>query len=562
LSLLDKQYGYVKRYHEIVDVMIKHGFGYLVERFGLRPFRSFREKLFGPKPLKEQMLLFSEAQRLRLALEELGPTFIKFGQILSTRHDIIPEEYIKELEKLQDHVQPFEFSEAKKVIEKEFGGKKIEEIFLKFNPEQIASASIGQVYRATLLEGEEVAVKVMRPGIEEIIETDLSILMSFARFAQKHIKESIFFNPVGFVGEFSRIIRLEIDYTHEAQNADKFFLNFMGSDTVKIPAMFWKYTTKHVICQEFLEGIKITDIEKIEAQGMDRKIISTVLSYAYLKMIFEDSFYHADPHPGNILVSPDGKIIFLDFGMAGHIDPLLRGNLTNIIIAIQLNDIDVLIEALTELGLISDVSSESPLMKIKLDELLVKYYDLSSKFIDPAAFLRDLINIFAGTRGRVPTNIMLLSKTLIIREEISRKLDPEHNFGELTQPYVKKMLKDRTKASNIIREAEKTISDLLNLVKNLPKRVNHLLTKAEKGTLRLELEHLGLDGLVEELDIMSNRLSFSMIIASLIVGSSLIIQTRMSPSLFGVPLLGIIGFFIAGFLGIGLLISIIRSGKW
>jgi ubiquinone biosynthesis protein len=542
--------------------MIKHGFGYLVERFGLRPFRSFREKLFGPKPLKEQMLLFSEAQRLRLALEELGPTFIKFGQILSTRHDIIPEEYIKELEKLQDHVQPFEFSEAKKVIEKEFGGKKIEEIFLKFNPEQIASASIGQVYRATLLEGEEVAVKVMRPGIEEIIETDLSILMSFARFAQKHIKESIFFNPVGFVGEFSRIIRLEIDYTHEAQNADKFFLNFMGSDTVKIPAMFWKYTTKHVICQEFLEGIKITDIEKIEAQGMDRKIISTVLSYAYLKMIFEDSFYHADPHPGNILVSPDGKIIFLDFGMAGHIDPLLRGNLTNIIIAIQLNDIDVLIEALTELGLISDVSSESPLMKIKLDELLVKYYDLSSKFIDPAAFLRDLINIFAGTRGRVPTNIMLLSKTLIIREEISRKLDPEHNFGELTQPYVKKMLKDRTKASNIIREAEKTISDLLNLVKNLPKRVNHLLTKAEKGTLRLELEHLGLDGLVEELDIMSNRLSFSMIIASLIVGSSLIIQTRMSPSLFGVPLLGIIGFFIAGFLGIGLLISIIRSGKW
>jgi ubiquinone biosynthesis protein len=279
-------------------------------------------------------------------------------------------------------------------------------------------------------------------------------------------------------------------------------------------------------------------------------------------MIFEDSFYHADPHPGNILVSPVGKIIFLDFGMAGHIDPMLRENLANLIIAIQLNDIDVLIEALTELGLISDVGSEKPLVKIKLEELLTKYYDLSSKFIDPAAFLRDLIDIFAGTGGKVPASIMLLSKTLIIREEISRKLDPEHNFGELTQPYVKKMVKDRTKASHILREAEKTISDLIRLMKNLPKRVNHLLSKAEKGTLRLELEHLGLEGLVEELDIMSNRLSFSMIIAALIVGSSLIIQTRMSPSLFGVPFLGIIGFLIAGFLGIGLLISIIRSGKW
>jgi len=508
------------------------------------------------------MLVLSEAQRLRLALEELGPTFIKSGQILSTRHDLIPAEYIQELEKLQDRVLPFDFSEARKVIEKDFGGKKIEEIFLKFNPEQIASASIGQVYHATLSGGEEVAVKVMRPGIEEMIENDLLILMSLAKFAQKHIKESKFFNPVGFVEEFSRIIRLEIDYTHEAQNADRFYLNFKESENVKIPKIYWEYTRRHVLCQEYLEGIKITDLEKIEAQGMDRKKICLDLSYAYLKMIFEDSFYHADPHPGNILVSPEGKIIFLDFGMAGHIDPLLRENLTNLIISIQLNDVDILIEALAELGLISDLGTESPLVKIKLDELLTNYYNLSSKFIDPSAFLRDLIDIFAGTGGKIPSNIMLLSKTLIIREDISRKLDPEHNFGELTQPYVKKLLTDRAKTSHIIKEAEKSVSDLIRLMKNFPKRVNHLLSKAEKGTLKLELEHLGLDGLVEELDIISNRLSFSMIIAALIVGSSLIIQTRMSPSLFGVPLLGIIGFFIAGFLGIGLLISIIRSGKW
>ncbi len=561
MRLLDKGYAYVKRYREIVDVMIRHGFGYLVDRFGLRPFRSLRERLFGPRPLKEQLLMLSEAERLRLALEELGPTFIKFGQILSTRHDLIPPEYIQELSRLQDRVIPFEYAEAKKVIEKEFG-KNIEEIYQSFNPGQIAAASIGQVYRATLSGGEEVAVKVMRPGVEEVIETDLAILTSLARFAEKHIKESKFFNPVGFVDEFSRVIRHEIDYAHEAKNADRFYVNFAGSATVKIPKMYWKYTTKHVLTQEYSEGIKISDIAQIEALGLDRKKLSIDLANAYLKMVFEDGFYHADPHPGNILASREGIVIFLDFGMAGHIDPVLHENLANLMIAIRRNDIDFLIDALAEIGLISDAGSESPMLKIKLEELLNKYYSLSTKFIDPTAFLRDLIDVFAKTKGKIPTNIMLLSKTLMIRDEISRKLDPEHNFAELTEPYVQKMIEERTKASYIMQEVAKTIWDFAHLIKTFPKKVNHILTKAEKGTLRYELEHQGLDNFIEEIDIMSNRLSFSMIIAALIVGSSLIIQTRMSPSLFGVPLLGIIGFFLAGFLGIGLLISILRSGKW
>ncbi len=561
MRLLDKGYAYVKRYREIVDVMIRHGFGYLVDRFGLRPFRSLREKLFGPRPLKEQLLILSEAERLRRALEELGPTFIKFGQILSTRHDLIPSEYIQELSKLQDRVIPFEYAEAKKVIEKEFG-KNIEEIFQSFNPKQIAAASIGQVYRATLPGGEEVAVKVMRPGVEEIIETDLAILMGLARFAEKHIKESKFFNPVGFVDEFSRIIRHEIDYAHEAKNAERFYVNFAESTTVKIPKTYWKYTTKHVLTQEYSEGIKISDIAQLEASGLDKKKITIDLANAYLKMIFEDRFYHADPHPGNILVSREGNIIFFDFGMAGHIDPVLHENLANLMIAMRRNDIDFLIEALSEIGLIGDAGSESPMLRIKLEELLNKYYSLSTKFIDLTAFLRDIITVFAKSRGKIPANIMLLSKTLMIRDEISRKLDPEHNFAELTEPYVKKMIEERTRASYIMKEAAKTMWDFAHMVKVFPRRVNHILTKAEKGTLRLELGHQGLENFIEELDIMSNRLSFSMIIAALIVGSSLIIQTRMSPSLFDVPLLGIIGFLLAGFLGIGLLISILRSGKW
>ncbi len=306
-------------------------------------------------------------------------------------------------------------------------------------------------------------------------------------------------------------------------------------------------------------------IESLEkALELNPEIVQAMcnLANAYLKMIFEDGFYHADPHPGNILVSSSGIIIFLDFGMAGHVDPVLHDNLANLIISIRINDIDFLIEALTELGLISDAGGESPALRIKLEELLNKYYSLSTRYIDPTAFLIDIIDIFAKSRGKIPANLMLLSKTLMIRDEISRRLDPDHNFAELTEPYVKKMLEERTKASYLMREASKTFWDFTHLARAFPKRINHILSKAEKGTLKFELEHRGHETLIEELDVASNRLSFSMIIAALIIGSSLIIQTGMSPRIFGVPLLGIFGFFLAGLLGMGLIISILRSGRW
>ncbi|SNQ60515.1 ABC1 kinase family protein [Candidatus Methanoperedens nitratireducens] len=561
MDLLDRENAYVKRYRKIVNVLVRYGFGYLVDRFRLRPLRSLRERITGQEPLREQLLALSEAERLRLALEELGTTFIKFGQILSTRYDIVPEEFINEMVKLQDRVPPFDYSEVKRVIENEFR-RSIEEIFLSFDPEPIAAASIGQVHRARLPGGEEAAVKVMRPGIERMIEIDLSILMSLAKFAEKHVKESRSYNVVGFVEEFSRIIRLEIDYIHEARNADNFYLNFEGSTTVRIPRIYWKYITKHALTMEYLEGIKVSDLEQLEGAGHDKKRISRILTNAYLKMIFEDGFYHADPHPGNILVSRDETIVFLDFGMAGYVDPVLRENLADIMIAIRKNDIDLLIESIIELGLISHIGAESPMLRIQLEELVNRYYGLSIKFTDPIEFLQELIRIISKSGGIIPTNVMLLSKTLSIVNEINRKLDPDYNFAELAEPYFNKIIQERTGISYLTGETTKIAWDFIRLVKAFPKRINHILAQAEKGTLKIELEHRGLETVTEKLDVVSNRLSFSLIIAALIVGSSLIIQTRMSPSLWGVPLLGVFGYLLAGIFGMGLIISILRSGKW
>ncbi len=558
MRLLDKQYTYVKRYNAIVKVLVRHGFGYLVDRFGYRPF-SMREKITGP--VAERLRLLSEAERLRLAFEELGSTFIKFGQILSTRHDLLPPEYIKELSRLQDSVPPFEYDKAISAVEKELG-KSIEELFLSFDTRPLAAASIGQVHRARLHTNEDVVVKIMRPGVEEIIETDLFILMSMARFAEKHIKEIKFFNPVGFVDDFTRVIRQELDYTHEAQNADRFYSNFSGNPKVKIPKIYWKYTTRHILTQEYVEGTRVLDIAGIEAIGLDPKDISINISNAYLKMIFEDGFYHADPHPGNILVSREGTIIFLDFGMAGHVDPVLRDNLANLIFAMQRNDLDLLIETMAEIGLISDPGTENQQLKVKLEDFINQYYSLDVKFFDPTLFLRDLIDILIKSGGKIPTNIMLLSKTLMLRDEISRKLDPEHNFAELTEPFIRKMIEDRRTAPYVMNEAMQTVLDFSRLIRRLPRRLNHILSRTEKGSLRLELMHLGLEDMIEELDIVSNRLAFSIIISGLIVGSSLIIGTGMSPTFLGVPLLGIMGFFIAGFMGLGIMFSILRSGKW
>lgn len=557
-GILNREYAHVQRYRQIMDVLIKHGFGYLVDRYGLHP-RSWKERIFGPREIPKKLLAMSGAARFRRALEELGPTFVKFGQILSTRYDMVPQDYIDELSKLQDMVPPFEFWEVRRVIQGEFG-KGIEELFKSFGREPVAAASIGQVHLARLKGGEEVIVKVRRPNIERTIEVDLDILSSLAHFAERHIRETRIFSPVGMVEEFARVIRNELNYVQEAQNAERFYRNFNGYPGVRIPRVFWELTTNKVLTLEYLEGIKISDLEAIDAAGLDRRTLAKSLSNAYLKQIYLDGFFHGDPHPGNIFVTKDGALAFLDFGMAGYIDRITRENLTNLMIAIRNYDLDELIGAISDLGFIRNIGTVYPALRVELEDLINRYYAISTKYISPATFLRDLISLIARHRGRIPSNIMLLSKTLLILDEVNSKLDPEHSFAEHTEPFVNQLIRERTRPTRIIRELADVLWDSYHILRKAPQRIDHILSKAETGTLKLEFEHHGLDRLADETSLLSNRLSISLIISALIVGSSLIIQTGMRPHILGVPALGVLGFLFAAVLGIGLLISILRSG--
>jgi ubiquinone biosynthesis protein len=494
-------------------------------------------------------------------LEELGPTYIKFGQILSTRYDILPKEYIKELEKLQDTVPPFSHDEACRIITEEFG-MPIDEIFEAFSCEPFASASLGQVHLATLPGGDPVIVKVQRPGIREVIDSDLRILRDLAHFADQHIKEARALNPVGVIAEFERIIRAELDYTLEAQNADELRGNFGDDPTVKIPKVYWDYTRWQVLTMEFIDGIKVSDHEAIEQADLDRTTISRNFATAFLKQIFQHGTFHGDPHPGNVLVMEGNVVAFIDFGIIGHLDQVIRADLVDFFIALSENDADSVIDVLAHIGIIDYNKIDLPQFRFEISNMITKYYGMSLRYVNTGVMMREMISMILRYHGNVPSNLLLLSKALMIEEEVCSQLDPDYNLQDLAKPFIHNLVVERMHPKRIVREWMRMIPGFGRLMRGLPHRIDQILLRAEKGTLHLEFEHHGLDHIVAELDVMSNRIASSMIISALIIASALVIQSGMRPFVCGVPVLGIIGFVIAGILGMGLVLSIIRSGRF
>jgi len=539
-----------RRYRQIINVLVKHGFGGLLELLRLR-------RIFGRRKLLPADLVSPRAKRLRLALEELGPTFIKVGQMLSTRSDIVPADIFHELQKLQDQVPPVAAEEIISEIELDLKSP-VNAIFEDFDEKPVAAASIGQVHRARLKTGEEVVVKVQRPDIRKTIDEDINILRTLAGLAERHLSDAELYNPVGVVDEFAKLIRLELDYTLEARNMERFAHNFADDDTVYIPRVYWEHTTGRVLTMERIEGVKVSQIEDLKKSGFDPERIAVRGAEIYLEQIFIHRFFHGDPHPGNIFVMPGEVMGFMDFGIVGRLSPEMARHFDNLLMAIARKDTDRITLGLLRISVIDEEANMDD-MKADIAELVDRYYGISLNQFEVSELVREVSEITAKHRIRMNRQLSLLGKVLAGVEGVGRQLDPDFNIAPLIEPFAVRLITQRFSPKEVLGRASRLVRDYGDLMAILPQDLQIVLDKAKDGKLRIEFKHVGLENIVPELERSTSRLSFAMIIAAIVVGSALIMQSDIGPVLFDIPVIGALGYFIAAIFGLWLLITIIRN---
>lgn len=549
----------IRRLNQILRILTKHGFGFAIQQLHLN------DHAIGRGIIKTRMLRrFAEppesrAVRLRKVLEELGPTFIKLGQTLSVRPDLVPLDLCYELSKLQDRVPPFGYEDVKKQIKESFGSYP-EKIFASFDPVPFAAASLGQAHRARLKTGENVVVKVQRPDMRKMIETDIDILYTLAQLANRYMHDIKIFDPISIVDEFSRVITKEIDFTYEAHNIDKFCKNFKESTTVQIPRVFWEYTKHKVITTEEITGIRMSDYLNQPHSDEEKKAVAANGANAILQQIFIDGFFHADPHPGNLFILPDNAAAFVDFGIVGRLDEDTRDVVVNLLIAISTKNINGIIKALEMLG---SVAEEHSLRDFKHDisDFVERFYDIPLRQIEISTILPQAIELMTRHKLKIPPQFHVMIKAIATMDGVARQLDPDFNTIAHSRPFVEKLVRERHDPKRIFKDMALYSTELLDILKVIPKDTYEIIKKIKKGTLKIEFEHQGLSKFIAEMDKSSNRISFSLVISALIIGSSLIIMANKGPLVYGFPVLGILGFVFAGLLGLGLAIGILRSGR-
>jgi ubiquinone biosynthesis protein len=562
LFRVTRTYRSAKRLQQIVNVFLRHGFGRFIDQIHLGRYIPFgkRLKAFGQWPALKGPTV---PERLRTAFGELGPSFIKLAQILSSRPDLITAQYANEFKKLQDEVPPFPVEEAKRIVEEELG-KPIGMIFSRFQNRPVAAASIAQVHYAKLIDGIDVIVKIQRPGIREQIETDINILWTVARLLERHVPESRFFNPTGIVDEFSKTIRKELDFVGEARNCSRFGKNFEDNPDIFIPRVYGDLVTEKVLVMEKIEGTRIDNIPGIVAMGLDRKMLVRISVAAYFKMVLEDGFFHADPHPGNILATPDGRLAFVDFGIVGSVTPEMMETMANTFLALIRKDFDMLIDQYVELGYMpEDADLDKFRREFKTDLLyyLEPLYGMTLKEINFAQYLDIITHIALKHRMQIPADLLLVNKAMLILENISRELDPGFDFVAAAEPYAEKIVKSRYSPSRIYEKAGRNIMELGDFVLLFPKQIKMLIQKVLRDDLHLKMTHIGLDRFITDMDRSSNRITFGLIIAAMLLSSAIMQSSGVGTRIFGMSVLGLISFFLAFLLGIWLIISIIRSGR-
>lgn len=558
LGIIGRTYRQVQRYRQILVVLSKYGFDNLVDslliveqRLEFSFAKYFRRRL-------EPVSTLSRSERARLVIEELGPTFIKLGQILSTRRDLFPRDFIDEFVKLQDKAPSFPFSQVQQIIESEFR-MPLGEVYQYFDKTPLAAASFGQVHRARLLGGQEVVVKVQRPNIKEVVEVDLAIMNHVALLMESQLNGWSTHRPTLVVEEFSRLIEQELDYTTESGHLERFSWQFAGEPTIYVPKVYQDAVTQRVLTMEYINGIKASNVEALEQAGLDRNLLAQRGFKLLLRQIFLNGFFHADPHPGNVLILPDNVICYIDFGMMGRIDIRSRENCADLILSVIRRD-----EVKTTSALLKLTQSERPVDRNLLEKEVGTFMDRHSyrplKQVELGKFLHQLLDITTRHNLRITPDLFLMMKSLTTAEGIGRTLDP--NFDPISQarPFVWQIYVNRFNPRRIISDAVDASTEFAALMGEIPLNLDDILKQIKRGDVKVNLTMSGVEKLVTVADRVSNRLAFAIVLAALLIGSSLVISADITYQFSNIFAIGTIGFIVAAVMGVGLMISILRRG--
>jgi ubiquinone biosynthesis protein len=561
--LIRKRIRHMHRYREIVNACIRYGFGYIIKQMGLLEILSMPKRLF--VDVKNESHQLTTGERIKLFLEELGPTFVKMGQVASTRYDLFPVHIIQELEKLQDNAPQFSYVTVKEIIEEELGHP-IENIFSEFSEMPLAAASIGQVHYGVLKTGEKVAVKVQRPKIRAVIETDLEILHDLALLAEQRLEWAARYQVRDIVEEFSMSLLEEVDYTIEGRNAERISRQFVENPKVIIPKVYWDYTTKKVLTMEYVEGTKLNETEKLRQMGNDNKVLAKRIVDAILHQVFMAGYFHGDPHPGNILALPGDAIIFLDFGMVGKLSPEMKYHLSSLVIAIMRQNTEEVIKAITNMGIVPDNINLTAL-RGEVERLNDKYYEVPLSQVSLGQVVNDLFRVVYKHNIRIPPDLTLLGKTLLTMEGIVVKLDPDISILKVAEPFGKRLLIERFYPKKVAGNLWHQMVNAGEILVELPKALKEITHLFKSGKVRQDLSIRETEQILAKLSKMANRISYSLglvsvsiVLLGLLIGSAICGKPPLLMMKF--PLLIDVGIGFFAFLFLLLLFFIFRSGKF
>ncbi len=559
IGRVSKRYRNLLRYQQIIGIILKYGFGNIIESMHIDRYIESGLHLIPFVKSHEKVEKLSKSQRIRMVFEELGPTFIKMGQVLSSRPDLIPVPLLNELALLQDHVPPFDFKHVKAIISSEFG-RPYNTVFKSMEEEPFASASIGQVHKAQINNNDWIAVKIQRPGIKKIIETDLEIMLHIASIMENNIQEAAFFKPIKIVEEFAKTLSKELDYTIEASNMERMAEQFKNDSTIHIPKVYFAESSQRVLAMEYIHGIKADDMDAINRAGFNKRLITRRGADFYMKQVFEHGFFHADPHPGNIFILDKNRIGPVDFGMVGFVDQRTQEVFVDLIHSIATRNFKLTAKLLCEL---SEYENQPNFKILEKDlSLFVSTHLLKSlKNINTAKMVNQFLELCTTHHLKIPPNFFLMIKAFLSIEGLAKKLDPDFDIISHAIPYVKESKYKKFTPTRMIEDFMGIARESYKLFEIFPTDAVEIMRLTKSGKLSFNMKIDGFEKMLNTQDQTSNRISFSIIIASLILGSAMLINSNVPPLVFGVSFIGIAGFFAAAVMGIWLLVAIIRKGR-